>query len=162
MNQALFSAMPQISLPLPVELHSTSSFGTGLFSLFRVNAVEDASQTVTLPSGVQYYDAVGIHSSFHLTDHHSLSRDVAGSGGWRCRSRGGEDCAAQVGAASLQRLLRGLERLQYLQSQSFLKMLMCFDGSLRALLSGDEPFIYKVGNTRKVIKGLDEAIRGMK
>lgn len=27
---------------------------------------------------------------------------------------------------------------------------------------GDEPFIYKVGNTKKVIKGLDEAIRGMK
>ena len=27
---------------------------------------------------------------------------------------------------------------------------------------GDEPFIYKVGNTKKVIKGVDEAIRGMK
>ena len=27
---------------------------------------------------------------------------------------------------------------------------------------GDEPFIYKVGNTKKVIKGIDEAIRGMK
>ena len=26
----------------------------------------------------------------------------------------------------------------------------------------DEPFIYKVGNTNKVIKGLDEGIRGMK
>ena len=26
----------------------------------------------------------------------------------------------------------------------------------------NEPFIYKVGNTKKVIKGLDEAIRGMK
>jgi FKBP-type peptidyl-prolyl cis-trans isomerase len=27
---------------------------------------------------------------------------------------------------------------------------------------GDEPFIYKVGNTKKVIKGVDEGIRGMK
>lgn len=27
---------------------------------------------------------------------------------------------------------------------------------------GDEPFIYRVGNTKKVIKGLDEGIRGMK
>jgi FKBP-type peptidyl-prolyl cis-trans isomerase len=26
----------------------------------------------------------------------------------------------------------------------------------------DEPFIYKVGNTKKVIKGIDEGIRGMK
>lgn len=27
---------------------------------------------------------------------------------------------------------------------------------------GDEPFIYKVGNTKKVIKGVDEGIRGMR
>jgi hypothetical protein len=27
---------------------------------------------------------------------------------------------------------------------------------------GQEPFIYKVGNTKKVIRGIDEAIRGMK
>jgi hypothetical protein len=27
---------------------------------------------------------------------------------------------------------------------------------------GNEPFIYRVGNTKKVIKGLDEAIRGMR
>jgi len=26
----------------------------------------------------------------------------------------------------------------------------------------NEPFIYKVGNTKKVVPGLDEAIRGMK
>lgn len=29
-------------------------------------------------------------------------------------------------------------------------------------LSNNEPFIYKVGNTKKVIRGLDEAIRGMR
>eukprot|EP01035_Chromulina_nebulosa_P018502 gene18502-24219_t len=28
--------------------------------------------------------------------------------------------------------------------------------------NNNEPFIYKVGNTKKVIKGIDEAIRGMR
>jgi len=30
------------------------------------------------------------------------------------------------------------------------------------MLLGEEPFIYKIGNLKKVIKGVDEAIRGMR
>lgn len=81
----------------------------------RVNA---ADEYVTLPSGVQYYDA------------------VVGTGD-------------EVTEGKTVQFLWVLRR----SNGYFVDSSSNYD---------NEPFIYRVGNTKKVIKGLDEAIRGMK
>lgn len=84
-------------------------------------SVEDAdaitSRKVTLPSGVEYYDAI-------------LGQ--------------GDDIVREGSSVQFQWVLRRSNGYFVDSSNNYDK----------------EPFIYKVGNTKKVIKGLDEAIRG--
>jgi FKBP-type peptidyl-prolyl cis-trans isomerase len=73
------------------------------------------TSTVTLPSGVQYYDAI-------IGD--------------------GKDVVTEGRSVTFKWVLR--------RSNGY------FVDS-----SGDNTYVYKVGNLRKIIKGLDEGIRGM-